>query len=60
MAKSKVDISELKFNKQQFLESKLFANERDLVQALVNDDEVITIDELKTRIEEYMKGKVNS
>ena len=60
MAKSKVDISELKCNKQQFLESKLFANERDLVQALVNDNEVITIDELKTRIEEYMKGKVNS
>lgn len=60
MAKSKVEISELKFNKQQFLESKSFANERDLVQALVNDDEIITIDELKTRIEEYMKGKVNS
>lgn len=60
MAKTKVDIGELKFTKEQFLESKLFSNNRDLIQALLKDDEKITIDELKTRIEEYMKGKVNS
>ena len=57
MAKTKVDIGELKFTKDQFLESKLFSNNRDLIQALLKDDEKITIDELKTRIEEW-KGKV--
>ena len=57
MAKTKVDIGELKFTKEQFLESKLFSNNRDLIQALIKDDEKITIDELKTRIEEW-KGKV--
>ena len=57
MAKTKVDIGELKFTKEQFLESKLFSNNRDLIQALLKDDEKITIDELKTRIEEW-KGKV--
>ena len=57
MAKTKVDIGELKFTKEQFLESKLFSNNRDLIQALLKDDEKITIDELKTRMEEW-KGKV--
>ena len=57
MAKTKVDIGELKFTKEQFLESKLFSNNRDLIQALLKDDDKITIDELKTRIEEW-KGKV--
>lgn len=57
MAKTKVNIGELKFTKEQFLESKLFSNNRDLIQALLKDDEKITIDELKTRIEEW-KGKV--
>ena len=57
MAKTKVDIGELKFTKEQFLESKLFSNNRDLIQALLKDNEKITIDELKTRIEEW-KGKV--
>lgn len=57
MAKTKVNVNEIKFTKEQFLDSKLFSNYRDLVQALVKDDEKITIEELNTRIEEW-KGKV--
>ena len=57
MAKTKVNVNEIKFTKEQFMESKLFSNYRDLVQALVKDDEKITIEELNTRIEEW-KGKV--
>ena len=57
MARTKVNVNEIKFTKEQFLDSKLFSNYRDLVQALVKDDEKITIEELNTRIEEW-KGKV--
>ena len=57
MAKTKVNVNEIKFTKEQFLDSKLFSNYRDLVQALVKDNEKITIEELNTRIEEW-KGKV--
>ena len=56
---AKTTVKEVKFTKEQFLESKLFSNERDLVQALMKEDENITIDELKTRIEKW-KGKVIS
>ena len=57
MAKTETKVKEVTFTKQQLLDSKTFREDRDLVQAIVKDDESITIDELATRIKKW-KGKV--
>ena len=57
MAKTETKVKEVTFTKQQLLDSKTFREDRDLVQAIVKDDECITIDELATRIKKW-KGKV--
>ena len=57
MAKTETKVKEVIFTKQQLLDSKTFREDRDLVQAIVKDDECITIDELATRIKKW-KGKV--
>lgn len=46
-----------KFTKEQFLLSKKFANEADLVDALLDDGEY-TISEVEKKIKDYRKGKV--
>lgn len=57
MAKTETKVKEVTFTKQQLLDSKTYREDRDLVQAIVKDDECITIDELATRIKKW-KGKV--
>lgn len=57
MAKTETKVKEVTFTKQQLLDSKTYREDRDLVQAIVKDDESITIDELATRIKKW-KGKV--
>ena len=57
MAKTETKVKEATFTKQQLLDSKTYREDRDLVQAIVKDDESITIDELATRIKKW-KGKV--
>lgn len=47
------------FTKQQFLESKLFtAQQKDLLNALLQDEETYTTDEVKQQIEQYLKKAV--
>lgn len=46
------------YTKQQILASKRFAKRRDLVGALLNDDELYTVNQVDTAIAHYMKGKV--
>lgn len=47
------------YTKQQLLSSKRYANRRDLVGALLDDDGEYTIDAVDAAIKNYMKGKVN-
>ncbi|MFB0846857.1 hypothetical protein [Paenibacillus oleatilyticus] len=47
------------FTKQQFLESKLFTGQqKDLLNALLHDEETYTTDEVKQQIEQYLKKAV--
>lgn len=50
---------ETQFTKQQLIESVRYRNRRDLVAALMDDQETCSIAELDQRMEKYLKGKVN-
>lgn len=47
-----------KYTKGQILGSARFANRRDLVDALLDEDKKYTMETVDTVIEEFMKGKV--
>lgn len=46
------------FSKEALLNSKLFRDDRDLVSALLNDEEMYTISEVRTLVNEYLNRKV--
>lgn len=48
---------EQKFIKEQFLNSKMYANKVDVINTVMGDDE-LTKAELDNKIEKFMKGKV--
>ena len=49
---------ELKFSKEQLLLSERFQERKDIIAALLHDEEQYTIKEAEERMEQYMKGKV--
>ncbi|MGE4214142.1 MAG: hypothetical protein AB7E42_05110 [Anaerotignaceae bacterium] len=64
MAKQRVDkepetIAESKFTKAQLVNSKKYANRRDLLTAMLKDGESYSHSEADKLIEDFMKGKVN-
>lgn len=50
---------ESKFSKNQLLAAKRFSGKRDILEALLSDDETYTVKTVEQMIEDYMKGKVN-
>lgn len=52
-------IVEDKYTKEQIVTSKRFANNVDLLNALLKDNKKYTLKEVDKIIENYMKGKVN-
>lgn len=48
-----------KFSKENLLSAKTFNDKKDILSAVVNDGEVITLKEASDRIKTFMKGKVN-
>ena len=46
------------FSKAQILQSKRYANRRDLLTAVLSEDITYTDKEIESKINEYMKGKV--
>lgn len=46
------------FSKQQLVESRKYANRRDLLKALLEDGKTYTVAEVDAAIEKFMKGKV--
>ncbi|MCP3773655.1 hypothetical protein NLX71_10070 [Paenibacillus sp. MZ04-78.2] len=47
------------YTKQQFLESKLFtAQQKDLLNALLHDEETYTTDQVKQQIEQFLNKAV--
>lgn len=61
MAKGKKveTIIEDRFTKQQIVNSKKFKDNVDLLNALLKDDKLYTLEEVNKRIEDFRKGKVN-
>ncbi len=51
-------VIENKFTKEQLISSKLFRNNKDILNVLIQDNEEISIDEAQKRIEKFRKGKV--
>lgn len=47
------------FDKQQILTSKRYRNKRDLVDALLDDNEKYTLETVDKLLDKFMKGKVN-
>ena len=61
MAKGKKveTIIENRFAKQQIVNSKKFKDNVDLLNALLKDDKLYTLEEVNKTIEDFRKGKVN-
>lgn len=49
---------EIKINKDQFLSSNTYKNKTDVINAVMTNNEKLTIQELNNRINDFMKGKV--
>lgn len=49
---------EIKINKDQFLSSNTYKNKTDVINAVMANNEKLTIQELNNRINDFMKGKV--
>lgn len=47
------------FTKQQIVNSKRFKDNVDLLNALLKDDKLYTLEEVNKTIEDFRKGKVN-
>lgn len=57
MVKETKKEAEPKFTKEQFLNSKTYANKVDVINTVMGDEE-LTKAELDNKIEKFMKGKV--
>lgn len=53
------DAIEVKFSKSQLIESKRFSGQKDLLNTILEDGKEYTLDDVVSRVEKYMKGKVN-
>jgi len=51
-------VSEEKFGKRQIVNSKRFKNDRDLLNAILQEDKNYTLKEVEEKIEKFKKGKV--
>lgn len=56
--KSKTDIC--RFSKAELLESKKFAERRDLLSALLDDKKKYTVSEAETKLNDFLKGEVRA
>ncbi len=52
------DAVEIKFSKSQLVESKRFSGQKDLLNTILEDNKEYTLEEVVSKVEKYMKGKV--
>lgn len=50
---------EKKYGLKQLLESEQFTENRDILSVVMREDEQLTVDELKKRIEKFLKSEVS-
>ena len=46
------------YKKEQILQSKKFENRKDLIEALLQNDELYTLEQIESEIKNFMKGGV--
>ena len=60
MAEKKTETIEVAtFTKAQILDSKKYANRRDALSVVLNDNENYTLEDVDALLDNFMKGKVN-
>lgn len=52
-------VKKIKFTKAQLVSSKKYSASRDIIQAVLADDKMYSIEEVENEIEKFKKGKVN-
>ena len=52
------DVIEIKFSKSQLVESKRFSGQKDLLNTILEDGKEYTLEEVVSKVEKYLKGKV--
>lgn len=57
-AAAKEQPKESKFSKSQLLAANIFRDKRDLLNALLSNNETYTVNAVKEKIKNYMKGQV--
>jgi hypothetical protein len=50
---------EATFSKEQILSSVAYSHRKDILGALIADDEYISLEEVQNRLDKFMKGQVN-
>ena len=56
---TKSEKQEVMFTKEQILASNKYANRRDVLGAILSDDDKYTFEKVDSLLEKFMKGKVN-
>ena len=59
MAAAKNEESKTMYTKADILNAKRFANRKDALNALLEDMEMYTLEEVDKKLASFMKGKVN-
>ncbi|MBQ4541217.1 MAG: hypothetical protein IJA23_00015 [Clostridia bacterium] len=59
MATKQKEKQDAMFSKEQILASNKYANRRDALDAILEDNGVYTIEQVDSLLEKFMKGKVN-
>lgn len=59
MATKQKEKQDAMFSKEQILASNKYANRRDALDAILDDNGVYTIEQVDSLLEKFMKGKVN-
>lgn len=52
------ETTETVFQKEELLKAKVFANRKDALGAVIKQGETLTVDEAKTRLENFLKDEV--
>lgn len=59
MTEKKKKVEKPTFTKEQWLDSRTFSHRKDILNALLKDEQTYTKDQVEKLITDYMKGKVN-
>lgn len=59
MATKQKEKQDVMFSKEQILASNKYADRRDALDAILDDNGVYTIEQVDSLLEKFMKGKVN-